>query len=89
MKDKDKNRYHSPLSPAENNNRIYTDYISGLDSRDYVPDSFRDENSILTAKKRRKTNKKDIYHLPGEGEDYQQDAYTVAQNFLDRSQFPY
>lgn len=69
---------------------MYNRYVEDLYNCDYYGGPNCGVNECdLHDDKYRKNKKIDEYHQPKDGETYTQDPYTVAQNFLDRTQFPY
>lgn len=79
-----KNKYNFPKVATNSDNSIYNRYVE---------DKYF-ENTKSNVKNKNSENWKhnkrlDYYHLPlDDNDDFEEDPYTVAQNFIDRTQFP-
>ena len=81
-----KNRYNFPRHATNSNNPIYKKYVEDM----YFSDDYDGPISVSDTERTpqwKKNGRLDIYHEPDDNTDYHEDPYTVAQKFMDRSQF--
>ena len=83
-----KNKYHFPREAHNSNNNEYNRYVEDL---------FNETEKYGYKKKKVKPVRQenwthngnvDVYHLPKDEEVFQEDPYTVAQKFINRTEFP-
>lgn len=82
-----KNKYNFPRYASNSNNSIYNQFVNDF--------YYEDINSKHTDNKKEKNNENwtkngriDLYHQNKDGDVFEEDPYTVAQKFIDRTQFP-
>ena len=83
-----KNKYNFPQHATNSNNNEYNEYVEDLF---FETEKYGYEPKNVKSDKNRKhlcNGRIDIYHNQSDSENFQEDPYTVAQKFINRTQFP-
>ena len=87
-----KDKYNFPKHAHNSNNHLYNQWVEAQFYNGFYcgGDEFcSDWDGISPVPEEFDTNyKTDEYRQPKDGNGFQEDAYTVAQKFIDRTQFP-
>ena len=82
-----KNKYNFPRYASNSNNSIYNQFVNDM-YYDEVDEKDIDRKRHKNNEKWTKNGRIDIYHQNKDDEIFEEDPYTVAQKFIDRTQFP-
>ena len=81
-----KNKYNFPRYATNSNNTQYNRWVEEEYFRDEPQQPVRGDEA--NRKERRKPEEGHLYFDPMASDDYQEDPYTVAQHFEDRTERP-
>lgn len=82
-----KNKYNFPRYASNSNNSIYNQFVNDMyynevDEKDRYNEKNKNNENWT------KNGRIDLYHQAKDDDVFEEDPYTVAQKFIDRTQFP-